>query len=389
MTGFLAAEARPHPRPYWREDPSWPIAPPAASMHEEEAVEAAAGFDARLFMPLAPVLDAAPDWRPDGSGIPATALPALGGIVRDALGGQEWAVSTRAVPWETAAAIIDAAERPDGWAETGLPARTFAPIAAGAAGVLAAAAGIEELAACGAAGPLMPHPEPGDVLEQAASRGPDVWALVLQALLARMDRPEAVVRVIGSARGIAHAAPLRAAAERGIAALLDRMARRGGSAGPLADLGLREAGMELQRAVRLLECTAGHGAGPERRRHADTLRQRLAASAEERFRTGLAQSLVAPLRALAPPVGWETVAALEEAARDLRRLETGARSVGGSAPLGALLRAAAAMVAEMDAESPLAPVERARLIEILAGPEAALTLLAGAGHAWAAATRTA
>ena len=388
MTGFLAAEALPYPRTPWGRSRS-PLTSLPPSSPEEDGQEESVYLDALLFMPLAPVIDAAPDWRLDGSGIPATALPALGGIVRTELAPCGTAPQSGTAAWERASAILRDAERPHDWADTGLPARTFAPIAAGVAGVLAAASAIEELAAFGAAGPLVPHPDPADVLDRAAERGPEIWALVLQALLARMNRPDTVLRVLGSARGIGHAAPLRAAAERGIAALLERMARRGGSAGPLAQLALHEAGMELQRAVRLLECVAGDGAGPDRRRHADTLRQRLSASAEGRFRTALAQSLIGPLSALEPPLIGETVCALEEAARDLRRLEIGARAVGGAAPLDALLRATAAMVAELGADSPLSAIERARLIEILAGPEAALVLLAGAGHAWAASTRTA
>ena len=63
---------------------------------------------------------------------------------------------------------------------------------------------------------------------------------------------------------------------------------------------------------------------------------------------------------------------LEEAARGLRRLELAGRQLGGDEHYDRMLRTAARQIGEDRAGS---LVERARLVEILAGSEAALTLL--------------
>jgi hypothetical protein len=72
----------------------------------------------------------------------------------------------------------------------------------------------------------------------------------------------------------------------------------------------------------------------------------------------------------------EVVLALEGTARDLRRLETAGRRIGAEAEFDRLLRGASVRLASL-AERPggLGMVDLARLVEILAGSEAAATLL--------------
>ncbi len=66
------------------------------------------------------------------------------------------------------------------------------------------------------------------------------------------------------------------------------------------------------------------------------------------------------------------VVALEQAARDLRRFERAGRRLGGAAFYDAALREAATRFA---ATGGLARMDRMRMVELLAGPEAALAVL--------------
>jgi hypothetical protein len=67
--------------------------------------------------------------------------------------------------------------------------------------------------------------------------------------------------------------------------------------------------------------------------------------------------------------------ALEAAARGLRILESEARSVGSGATYDLLLRQATDVIKSSAVGDRLAAVERSRLVECLAGPEAALAML--------------
>jgi len=63
----------------------------------------------------------------------------------------------------------------------------------------------------------------------------------------------------------------------------------------------------------------------------------------------------------------------------LRALETEARRLGGGDTYDALLQQAAASVTGAGTDEALNLVHKVRLVEILAGPEAALALLESAG----------
>ena len=65
---------------------------------------------------------------------------------------------------------------------------------------------------------------------------------------------------------------------------------------------------------------------------------------------------------------------METCARDLRRLETAVRTVGGSGHYDNLLQQASETVQTAGASGTLTPVRTFRLIEILTGPEAATAL---------------
>jgi hypothetical protein len=113
----------------------------------------------------------------------------------------------------------------------------------------------------------------------------------------------------------------------------------------------------------------GPGQRPSRKPRTEQLRRRLDERCRARFAENLARQLLAPLTEAAEPGEMEP---LEEAARGLRRLELAGRQLGGDEHYDRMLRTAARQIGEDRAGS---LVERARLVEILAGSEAALTLL--------------
>jgi hypothetical protein len=88
----------------------------------------------------------------------------------------------------------------------------------------------------------------------------------------------------------------------------------------------------------------------------------------------MTEDLLEPLRARPADGGPGTYEALEIAARGLRTLETEARRAGGGASYDTLLGQAAELVRDMTAQGGLDRVEGMRLMEIVAGPEMALTL---------------
>ena len=79
--------------------------------------------------------------------------------------------------------------------------------------------------------------------------------------------------------------------------------------------------------------------------------------------------MLTPLNEATTP---ERMEALEGCARGLRRLKIAGRRSGGDEEYDRLLREAARQIG---ASEPGSPAERARLVEILAGPDAALSLL--------------
>jgi hypothetical protein len=82
----------------------------------------------------------------------------------------------------------------------------------------------------------------------------------------------------------------------------------------------------------------------------------------------LENDLLAPLRTAPTDV-------LEKTARGLRRLESEARVIGSGPIYDSLLRKAADTVEKIGAGSADDAVDQSRLIEILVGPEAALSFL--------------
>jgi hypothetical protein len=101
------------------------------------------------------------------------------------------------------------------------------------------------------------------------------------------------------------------------------------------------------------------------------IRQKLDAACRERFSDGLNTGLLTPLAVAAGPMDGTGQRLMESCGRDLRELETEARKVGGGANYDRMLTQASEAVVKAAAAGTLTPVRKLRLIEIVAGPEAA------------------
>jgi hypothetical protein len=144
--------------------------------------------------------------------------------------------------------------------------------------------------------------------------------------------------------------------------------------------GMAEAAAALERRVAdaaALETPANRDA---RRRLVAQLRRAGAEACRTRLVQALREAVLEPAERLAagPPAPDAAVAGLEQAARELRRLEAVSRGLGETGALvSGLKEAMPRLHALAAAPGGLARVEVARLAEILAGPDAAEALLGG------------
>jgi hypothetical protein len=335
-------------------------------------------FARLLFIPIDPLLVPGPVWTRGRLGVPRTALLPMAAQARaelreladevDAMirGGRadDAALVRRAgtLLWPAAAAVLDRIGPPTDWLEaTGLGGAEYATIARCAASVLSEAVWIHATIRASTEGLGPDADELRAWLEAATSRHPEPPGALLAVLLARL--PEAVVLIESTP-----SQPVRSAAqaEPAIDFLLDRL-----EASPQPSPDPIEAEAEVQRAVALLNSleTPGPSQRPSRKPRTEQLRRRLDERCRARFAENLARQVLTPLTETTVPGDMES---LEEAARGLRRLELVGRQLGGEEHYDRMLRTAARQVGE---DGPGSRVERARLVEILAGTDAALTLL--------------
>lgn len=180
-----------------------------------------------------------------------------------------------------------------------------------------------------------------------------------------------------AAAGTTTVASFRAAFDAAADLLIRRMECEDGGFAAIASGSLSDAGASAGWIAALLEHLNAGAGNPRRQARLRAVRTKLNARFLTRFTTGCDHDLMNPLRdpalgSIAPP---SSIAALESAARGLRILETEARILGGGATYDRLLADAAKLAADPASCRWLDRVDRIRLVEILAGPQAALTML--------------
>ena len=343
-------------------------------------------FARLLFQPFDPVIVPAPRWRPGQPAIPRTALTPVAEHVRSELGGKAadieagLAGKTTAdaatvsqlgrILWPLAAPVLAAPHLPALWGTTELGDPVYPPLAGDIAAILAEAPALDQFCSESALGVHGPGSDNArSLLGRIANARPAALPAMTALLLARV--PGAMEELPSAASGPEGAA-LQAAKSLASDALLRQLDQDGGTETQLAQGTVADAGAAAGRIAALLR-QLDASAGKQHRDAARGLMQRLDAGCRSRFATCLESEFLAPLLApgFPPPA-----AALETAARGLRILETQGRQIGSARLYDALLEKAVEAVAASASAERIGRSGQVRLVEILAGPDAALGLAA-------------
>jgi hypothetical protein len=351
-------------------------------------------FGRLMFQPLDPLIVPAARWRPGQQAIPRTALPAMAEQVRLAMG----ADATRIVAdldghttadadliarlggtvWPAAARILGGTEQPASWNETGLGDANYRPLAELVASLLGQAVALEALHAGVANGLLPLRPEPvteilADYVTANKDARPGPGLAMMMTLILHM-LPESA-GFLAHARTGPEGAAARAAMDQAADAVLRQLHEDEGTEASIAAGSLLEAGAAVRRIATFLTHLDAAAAKPGRREQLRDVRHRLDVSCKARFASGLQDELLAPLQHPGVAISPEQVPALETAARGLRVLALEGRAIGSGGAYDLLLGKATDAIRGRAMRDRLSPVDQVRLVEILAGPDAAFALL--------------
>ncbi len=352
-------------------------------------------FARLLFMPVDPLIVQPKDWRAGTPFLPRTALMVLSQAVRrsiEAQQGEQAALLPRidgiianantaqtclvrqagALVWPPAAAAMRRlAQQSEGaglwercaaeWAAQGLARAELSPMAASLAPILAHAAALHDHEHAVA---TLSRPALVAMLAEAERGGARAWAMMASLLTIRVPQAAPAVLAVADGRpGLRSMADT--ATEAALSWLEHETADQAGSIGDAAPL-------DVARQAALLDALLAQPGDAARRRRLAEARQHLAEGCLHRFEASL-QDQAAALQSLPeePAARDAALDEMEATARRLRRFEIEARRVGGAARFDALLK----VMENAVGAAGLAPMDRARLIEILAGPEAAARLL--------------
>lgn len=325
-----------------------------------------------LFQPLDLLIVDPKHWRADAPLIPRTALMPLAGCIGASVGKAAAAVEREIGTlssadrvqlrrlggelWPLAGRALLDAPMPAAWTAQGLPPSAFAPLRDTIAFLLASQPEIADIRLRADHGEAIEHHLTA-LLATANRYGPPCWGMLVALLLQAFPEAEAPLRAAMTRRADqAGPQPGDMALARAAAWIEDTAALRGSA-------GLARAADEIASQVALLDRMA---AEPTQRKRASELRQALQIGCLARFEAGLQDCIVARL------CDTQSIGAMEQDARHLRRMETEARRLGGGPIYDQDLRQAADRVL---AAPGLGAIERIRLIEILAGTPLALAAM--------------
>jgi hypothetical protein len=344
-----------------------------------------------LFIPLDPLTVPMRGWHPGEAAVPRPVLAPIARIVRSGLGDLTSVIDgiiaghkadagqaiTQAgeLLWPRAAAILATAPPPEDLAETGLPLSAYKPLAASIAAVLRRAPQLRSLALDEAQGGLATdRAAVADILANITNEPEIACAMIARLVLVQSPHALSLLGNIADAGRTADEKDrLRAAVDSAVATVLTRMERDTGFVHEIGHGPLAAAGTEVRRVLTLLREIEADKSFSRQLPHLKTIRQKLDEVCRSRCARGVRDGLLAPLAAVSPVDGLGQTA-LESFARDLRKLEMTARKVGNPAGYDALLRTASDAVLTAADAGTLTPMRKFRLIEILAGSEAAEAL---------------
>lgn len=353
-----------------------------------------------LFMPLDPLTVAAKDWRPGDPAIPRSILTPIAKIVRAGLGSVGPYVDkmiaggtadtvqaiTRAgeALWPRAAEILASAPPPEDWPETGFSPALYATLAANMAAVLRRGPHLRSLALGEEIGAVETDRETVDgILRNIVDESETSWAMIARVVLVRSPRAAGLLRrIVAAGRGPDQQAKMRNAMDSGIAAVLTGLEQSAG----LGEIVLGGAAGGVRRVTTLLREIENDPASARHWSRLRSIRDSLGVVCRDRAAREVKDGLVGPLaRASGPPASGPIRATaqmgFEDCARDLRKLAAAARNIGDATGYDPLLRQAIDAVGSAASAGVLTPMRHYRLIEILAGSDAAevLYLKAAAG----------
>jgi hypothetical protein len=346
-------------------------------------------FARLIFHPLEPLIVAAARWRTGQQAIPRTVILPIADHVRLILGATGTAIETRMAGrttadteliaglgrflWPAAVQALAGPAIPRTWAASALADTIYRPVADIVAAVLAEAAALQMLCAESATGLLPTRPGAVEAIVSRVTRVNPAALPMMIALL--LDSVPQAAGLLAPLRTGATAAAMRDAMEQAADILLRRLNQEGGTEARIVEATLSDAGAATSRIVTLLAHLADGTAKPARRDQLRMLRQRLDADCRARFASGLRDELLLPLGRLSFFADSAEILALETAARGLRALETEARAAGSGPAYDRMLGQAVQAIRGDSVRDKLAPADRVRLVEILAGSGAALKML--------------
>ena len=355
-------------------------------------------FARLLFMPADPLIVPPAAWRPGGPQLPRHAIPVLAdavrsilgavdspGVTRDALAQVDSLITNRmtsdlavvqragALLWPLASRALrrladtletrESAACLSAWRDQGLPEIELQPVVKSLSGVLAFALKLQD---AGRAGSAPIASVLGEALVEAETLGNRATSMMLSLWLIRA--PQTGGQILASAPGSATPRQLCDAAADAALTWLET------ESGAAPNTVTACAAEELNRQVSLLDALAAQSPHSATRRRIAQLTTSLLGQAVQRFDTSLRDMVETGLAHLPTQNAQRNAAlmAMEEGARHLRSFELEARRLGGGPKLSALVCRAQSTLRK---EPSLSLIERARLVELLAGPEAALICL--------------
>jgi hypothetical protein len=211
------------------------------------------------------------------------------------------------------------------------------------------------------------------MLRDVSADCPDALTMLVTLLLAKLPHLAAMLAKVAPELGAKAEAALRQAGQEATEALLAGLESGGGMEIAVTGSDLADTAQEVRRTVVLLRQLGERADIPQVRARVQAIRQRLDAGCRQRFAHAMATEFLPSLRQPTAGNAGCSPGALEATARHLRELESEARLLGGSEVYDAQLREAATAVRSGGAG--MGRAARVRLVEILAGPEAALALI--------------
>ena len=351
-------------------------------------------FARLLFMPLDPLIVAPKDWRPGKAFLPRSALMVLARAVRmlieasgqracldhvDRLiegadtsqtavirqaGGALWpnaAIALRTIGADPAAAVLEACTAE--WSSEGLLRSELQPTAASLAPILTQALALHDHDHSGA--PLSDQALLG-MLRHAQAAGARACGMMLSLLTIRV--PHAAPSLLAAAQNLPGLRPLSEAAAETVLDWVE------GATSAQPQTICESAIVELIRQTALLDALTALPCSGTRKKRVAEMRAHLVNGCVSRFETSFQERLAAPLKQIPqdPAARDAALDTLEGTARTLRRFEVEARRLGGTPKFDGLVRQAGEAIRQANDVSDM---DRARLLELMAGPDAALKFL--------------